>query len=80
MLLVLGAIGMGAVSGWSLSNYRLSGRNLILSLIALTVVATEIKAICHEVSILVVASAMVASFGLRFLVLNLLSPRKTARP
>jgi hypothetical protein len=80
MLLALGAIGIGAVSGWSLSNYSLSRRNLLLSLIALTVVSAEIKAISHEVSIILVSSAMVASFGLRFLVLSLLRARQAARP
>jgi hypothetical protein len=80
MLLVLGAIGMGAVSGWSLSNYGLSRRSLFLSLIALSVVAMEIKAICHGVSIVLVSSVMVASFGFRFLVLNLLRARGAAQP
>jgi hypothetical protein len=71
MLLVLGAIGMGAVSGWSLSNCRLSGRNALLSLMILAAMAIEIKLICHEVSVTAVCAAMVASFGFRFLVLSL---------
>lgn len=80
MLLVLGAVGMGAISGWSLSSLGMSGRSLLLSLLALTVVAIEIVAICHEISIVLVGTAMAASFGLRFLVLNLLRARQAARP
>jgi ABC-type glycerol-3-phosphate transport system permease component len=80
MLLTFGAIGIGSVVGWAVSNYRISGRGLLLSLIALTAVAAEIKAISHGASIVPVSLALVASFGLRLVVLNLLRARASARP
>lgn len=79
MLLVLGEIGMGAVSGWSLSNYGLSRRSLLLGLIAFAVVATEINAICHGVCIVLASAAMVASFGFRLLVLSFLRARRAGQ-
>jgi hypothetical protein len=57
----------------------LSGRNLLLNLIALAVIVMETKVISREVSIGVVSAAMVASFGFRFLVLSLLREREAAR-
>jgi hypothetical protein len=80
MLPFLGAIGIGAVSGWSVSSYRLSARNLLLTLGALAVVSVEIKAICNEVSIILAPSAMVASIGLRSLAFSFLRARQAARP
>jgi hypothetical protein len=80
MLAALSAIGIGAVSGWSLSYRRLSARNLLLTLTALTVVSVEIKVICPEISIILGPSAMVAAFGLRFFVLSVLRARQAAQP
>jgi hypothetical protein len=79
MLPALGAIGVGAVLGWSVSNYRLSARNVLLTLIALTVASVEIKAICPEVSVILGPSAMAAGIALRSLVLNILRARQAAR-
>ena len=79
MLLTLGEIGMGAVLGWSLSNYRWSRRNALVSLITLAAIAMETRVLFNEASISVLSVATVASFGVRSLVWAIVGAREAAR-
>jgi hypothetical protein len=79
MLLALGVIGIGAVLGWSLSNYHWSRRNALVSLITLAAIAMETRVIFNEVSISVLSAATVAGFGVRSLVWGILGAREAAR-
>jgi hypothetical protein len=80
MLLILGAIGIGAVAGWSLSHRSLSVRGLLFSLVALAVLAIESWAISHQISTILLSAAMIASFALRFILLSFLGARAAAQP
>jgi hypothetical protein len=80
MLLIMGAIGMGAVAGWSLSHRSLSVRGLLFSLVALAVVSIESWAISHQISISFISAAMIARVVLRVILLTCLGARAAARP
>jgi hypothetical protein len=75
MLLVFSAIGIGAVSAWSVSGRRLSPRNVGMTLVAMAGVAAEVKAICGGISIVVIALAMASTFVLRLVIRALLGAR-----
>jgi hypothetical protein len=77
MLLALGMIGIGFVSGWSSSGSRPSLRNLLVFLTTMAVVAVETKTICPRVSLSVVCFAMASALGLRYLFRAVLGTRQT---
>jgi hypothetical protein len=75
MLLVLSAMGVGAVSAWSISGRRLSARNVGMTVVALAVLAAEAKIICGDISVGIMALVMASTFVLRLVVRALLEAR-----
>jgi hypothetical protein len=77
MFLGLSALGIGIVSGWSLSFFRMSARNAAMCVVALSLLAMETKLICRDIPIALLFWTMIATSGFRFLIRALLCARNT---
>jgi hypothetical protein len=80
MILALSAVGIGAVSSWSLYGFKLSSSNLLICLGAMLVLIVEARLVCHEISISILALTMISTLGIRYIIWILLRRRIPLQP